>query len=125
MDDKKKSPLEVLKSSNLFSEDIDGFVFGATLKDGQVGMMVNGKFDITDRLMMITTFFQAMLGVDFPRWPMKLPNELHQMKYLDFLRQAVGMVAELLNNKEKFTEFMKNKDEEKKVETNDGGKKDA
>jgi hypothetical protein len=129
--DGKKSPFENLKSSELFSEKIDGFVFGAVLKDGQVGMMVNGKFDLTDRLMMIIGFFQSMLGIDLPRWPLKLESDEQKFAYLKLVRQAFSMVGEMIDDKEKFMEFWNAKgkqmvdDEEKKDETDQVKKTDA
>lgn len=126
--DEKKSPFENLKGSELFNEKIEGFIFGATNKDGKVGMVVNGKFDLTDRLMMIIGFFQSMLGIDLPRWPLKLDDD-EKLAYLKLMRQAFSMVGEMIDDREKFMEAINSKrnedDEEKKDEPDQVKKTDA
>lgn len=126
--DEKKSPFENLKGSELFNEKIEGFIFGATNKDGKVGMVVNGKFDLADRLMMIIGFFEAMLGIELPRWPLRLEDE-EKLAYIKLMRQAFSMVGEMIDDKEKFMEAMKAKakdeDEEKKDEPDQVKKMDA
>jgi hypothetical protein len=118
---KEKTPFEnLLSNKDLFNDKVVGMVYGASTEDGRVGMIVSGKFDLMDRMLMIMSFMEAMLGVKLPKWGLELKTNEQKYQYLRFLSITYQMVSETLGDKSIFEKFLesnvekKNNDDEEK-----------